>query len=169
MKKILGISILLSAALAQATPAFAEHPDERPVIDDLSLIDLRSDESALRRNYNYPGYGKHTKDCLVLVMGEATPMEPSEAVKMLLTLIEVRDGRGILFAGENLKGEINTLSPTQMGEHMVFPLVDLGKFVTGIEVRTRSGAPLKQALQEAFGNSHDIVALQLIRGCRVTQ
>ena len=149
---------ICSAALAQSNP----------LIDDLGIIDLKSDAAALKFNYNYPGIngpgGFDAPDCLMFVSSGVIFQLPDDALTKLAAGLKLTDGSGNMFLG----GEINPLSPILTERTLVYYIADLSKFVTGLEVSTQNGASLKALVESIFGLDYPhFVGLQVVRSCRL--
>ena len=156
--------LTLSAAIALVGSARAA---ERTWIDDLDLIDLRADVAVVDNTFNYPGIngptGFDNPDCLALV---TSGNFPEGSIERLSTRIQMFDGSGILFGPPS--EDVNELQPELRGrERLVYHIVDLSRFLTGLRVAARNGVSLHQAVVSAFGGSYKgLVALQIVRGCR---
>lgn len=160
---VIGLVFILFSSASWAFPSTS--------VDDLDIISLNTSEPSVQVQYNYPGLGPQP-DCLVLYTNtpEVTVNDDGNLEKFA-DLIEVLDGRGILF--EN--GEVNRLIPEWHQVYhpfyteriVVYKLKDLHKYVTGLEVKSRDGSTLQQVLNKAFGaNFRGKIGLQVVRSCR---
>jgi hypothetical protein len=165
---VLRILILLSCVATPIVGSANENIwDPKNVIDHLSVINLRVNKVSVSQSYNYPGLGgQHFRklDCLVLMIRGSSI--PNGGIVALAKSLVVEDGDGILF---NQDGRtINRLKPLAKGHQIVFPIVDLGKYVTGIRVRTNNPSlSLGNLVTQHLGYSIEIAGLQVIRGCEV--
>lgn len=159
--------LVYALALISAIAAPARGAD-LPIIDDLGMIDLRQESQIDARAFNYPGIngpnGFDNPDCLITVTSMDLFSVPDQAFERLRDGLQVADGDGVLAAGK--RGAVNILEGQLVGRNrLVFYIEDLGKFVTGLRVTTRSGDTLRR-LADRVGLTGTL-ALQVVRGCRV--
>jgi hypothetical protein len=165
MKRLSKIWALALMVLSISSVSFAH---SNPLIDDLGIIDLKSDTQAARFNYNYPGVngpgGFDAPDCLMFVSSGVMFQVPDDALTKLATGLKLTDGSGNMFPG----GNINILTPVLTERSLIYYVVDLSKFVTGLEVSTQNGASLKTLVESIFGVDYPhFVGLQVVRSCRL--
>lgn len=148
---------LLSISGALAAPS--------QIVDDLDIINLRVAANSIQKEYHYPGLDPKKRwdspDCLVLIYdkGEVEYRQ----IERLIAQIEVADGDEILFGGEERTR--NPLNPRIAREHIVYPIRDLSRYVTGLEVRSKNGKSLRSIVSSTVGDA--FVGLQVLRKCRV--
>lgn len=164
MKSLTRIWSIALMALSFSSVSFAQSD---LIIDDLGIIDLKANSASLKFNYNYPGMndgGFSATDCLMFVSSGVDFQLPDDALQKFAAGLKITDGSGNLFPG----GEINLLTPVITNRRLVFYIIDLSKFVTGIEVTTQNGSSLKALVESAVGADYPhFVGLQMVRSCRL--
>lgn len=162
------IRLLLVVLLAHTLFTSAAHAQSNPIIDDLGIIDLRVGTTAVKYNYNYPGLngpgGFDAPDCLMFVSSGVLFQLSDDALQQLAAGLKLTDGSGNMFPG----GDINLLTPVLTERTLVYFVVDLSKFVTGIEVATQNGSSLKAFVESVVGADYPhFLGLQVVRSCRL--
>jgi hypothetical protein len=165
MKRLFKFCAFVLMTLTISSAALAR---SNSVVDDLGIIDLKSNAASLKFDYNYPGIngpnGFDAPDCLMFVSSGVWTQLPEDALAKLAAGLKLTDGSGNMFPG----GDINPLTPVLTDRSLVYYIVDLSKFVTGIEVSTQNGASLKALVKSVFGvNYPHFVGLQVVRSCRL--
>jgi hypothetical protein len=165
MKRLLRFWALAIITITVSSPSLAR---SNAVIDDLGIIDLKSGAATLKFDYNYPGIngtgGFDAPDCLMFVSSGVWSQIPEDALTKLAAGLRLTDGSGNMFPG----GNINPLAAVVTDRALVYYIVDLSKYVTGIEVSTQNGSSLKALVRSVFGaNYQHFVGLQVVRSCRL--
>lgn len=156
--------LFLSLTMIVSTYAFADSV-ERKVLNDFSFIPL-THKSQTVHELHYPGMvgdrRGNNPDCLVLLT-ENVINEAGELGKRLAEKLILVNGPGVLFNHldfEKLRVEV-------INNQVVFKITDLGKYVTGVLIKTKSLKSFQSEINEIYQGKSGLVILQMSRGCKI--
>jgi hypothetical protein len=160
MKKNL-LLVLITILVSSQSSAQSRTVESPMAVSHLALINLRIGAISSTRILPYPGLGQDGSrqgDCLLLVTDLVDYVQRDVQLEIAEKL-RVSDSRGEL--------KLEKRTSARGGEYLVFPLEDLGKFVTTLTITTTTGRPLEEVVQEVLGNRGDLAALQVVSGCKI--
>lgn len=156
--------LFLSLTMIVSTYAFADSA-ERNYLHDFSFIPL-THKSQTVHDLGYPGMGdgrNDNPDCLVLLT-ENVINEAEELGKRLAEKLILVNGPGVLF---NRLGFEKKLRVEVINNRVVFKITDLGKYVTGVLIKTKSLKSFQSEINEIYQGRSGLVMLQMSRGCKI--
>jgi hypothetical protein len=137
------------------------------VMSNLSFVHLDT-RNSVTRIISYPGMGNgrsDNPDCLVMLA--ETERFVSERVEKFLALaqeLKVTNGRGHVFNQPDFNQE---LVAEVLHGHVVYKLTDLGTYLTGFQVRSKSNESFSQIIARNFDHKVGSIIMQFSRGCQM--